>query len=108
MLSDENRFVSEMLSEMKSPESKHKYRRLAESIYEALAERAGKKAKGGDAATVIEEMEKLIEDDKVLYAIIKRKRPRFTDEQLNLTVKAFRKAYDFGDFEKVEERVFGE
>jgi|SRR3989338_4240278 len=98
IISDEDKFIDFMIRIMGNEESKHNYRKLAEEIYDELADLAGAPVLKGDITKAMDLLEKLMLRDNILYGIIKKLRPRFDDNKIQLTMKAFRKAYDLGYF----------
>ncbi len=102
--SDEEKFVSSMVRIMGNEESSHYHRKLAEAIYYELAERAGAPLlRGEDITEGVKRLEQLMQDDALMFAIIKAKRPRYSDLQVQWVMKAFRKSYDLGHFETLSE-----
>ena len=103
VITDEMRFVSNMVKIMGNQESNHHYRKLGEAIYFELAERAGAPMKKGQDLTVgIRRLEKLMRDNNIMFAIVKAKRPAYSDEKVMWVIKAFRKSYDLSHFEELE------
>ncbi len=103
--SAEDRFVRSVVEIMGvegSEETKHHYRKLAESIYFRLAEMAGAPIKIGDITKGIERLERLMRNDGVMFEIIKKERPKYSNEKILWIIKAFRKAYSEGHFLELE------
>lgn len=84
--------------------SKHKFRRLAESIYEDLLEMVGAPFRDADDIEEgVKQLELKIQDDKLLRELIikNRRKQKFTDEEILWMVKAFQKAFEHGHFEEL-------
>ena len=103
VVTDEMKFIQRMVKIMGNTESSHNYRKLGEDIYLELAERAGAPmARGQDLTVGIQRLERLLQDNNIMFAIVKARRPRYSDNQVRWTVQAFRKAYDLNHFEELE------
>jgi len=76
-------------------------RKLGENIYLDLAEMAGAPVTG-DITEGIERLEELMKDDKIMYKIIRKLRPKYDSDKINSVILAFRKAYDLGHFQELE------
>jgi len=100
---DEVKFVSKMAGQMAPGDTPKRYRELAVSIFEKLAEMAGspfpKEAKPYIAG--LKKMERLMDDDSLMFTLVKGFRPRYDDAKIKLIVKAFREAYANTFFEDI-------
>ena len=95
-------FAREIVRQMAPQESRRSYRKLAEDMYEVLAERAGAPiSKGEDISEAITRMEVDIGNDALMYSIVKKLRPKYDDIKIKGVVLAFRKAYALGHFEEL-------
>lgn len=106
ILSDEEIFVREMVKKMaftEPVESPNRYRKLAEDIYYALLDKIGAPLEYGDVA--IELFENAVKDDQVMYKIVKRKRPKYTDDKIKQIIEAFRRSFSLGHFEEMESEL---
>ena len=100
---DEEKFAKEMLKKMASDESKSRYRKLGEAIFFELAEMAGAPMQmKKDITAGIKIMEGLINQDDIMYKIVKKLRPKYAEIKIKGVVSAFRKAYNLGHFEELE------
>jgi len=104
IISDEEKFVDEMVKKMGFEDSRNHHRRLGETIYLDLVQLTGAPFTDGEAVMKgIEALKKLIQDEQLLYQIIKKNRPKYTDAKIRVAVMAFKKAYDLGHFVDLEE-----
>jgi len=95
--SDEERFSREMAYKMEYSETNLRYKGLAHSIFLNLAGLSGGLEKDPDEQKkMFERMENLMFDEKLMYTIVKKLRPRYADEKIKIVILAFRKAYDLG------------
>ncbi|MBU2561969.1 MAG: hypothetical protein KKD17_06760 [Nanoarchaeota archaeon] len=102
MEKEEQRFVREMVRKM-GDDSRHHYRRLAEDIYSGLAGMAGAPVGAdGDIVEGIKRLEQLMKTDAVMQKIVKKLRPKYTDEKVKAVILAFRKSYDRGHMMELE------
>ena len=100
----EDDFVVEVLKEMGDMYSKHEFRILAEDIFDSLVQLVEKNMKDrDDTGDNIESFEKFLNDGKSLKKIIKRKKKKYSEEQINVVAIAFIKSYNNGHFENLEE-----
>jgi hypothetical protein len=100
--SDEDKFANEMVQKMHE-DSKHHYRKLGENIYYDLAEMAGAPlGVGGDVLAGIARLEKLMRNDKIMFDIIRKRKPKFGEREIKAAIVAFRKAYNLGHFMELE------
>lgn len=103
-ISAEMEFVNFMANKM-GPDSRHRYRKLGENIFHELIELAETRMTPDfDFGHIITEVEHILENVGVMREIIIRNRGRmqFTEEQINWTIKAFRRAYTDQHFEDLE------
>lgn len=98
----EDKFVNLMIKIMGNEDSAHHYRKLGESIYEDLVEEVGDLGPEGDITEGIRRLEELMKDDALMQQLVKRARPKYNDEKISWTIKAFRKAYELGHFDNLE------
>jgi len=99
METDEEKFARQMVKQM-ADESMHAYRKLGEDIFYELARLAGAPmGMGEDIVTGIARMEGHIRNDGIMYRIVKRLRPKYTDVKIRGVILAFRMAYGLGHFE---------
>ena len=92
-------FAKKMVKEMHS-ESRHAYRKLGEEIFDALTERQEVPIEDVDEMLeAIERMIKEIDDDELMFSIVKKLRKSFNKMRIEATVLAFREAIDIGHFE---------
>ncbi|MDO8656768.1 MAG: hypothetical protein Q7K45_06025, partial [Nanoarchaeota archaeon] len=95
-------FAREIVRQMAPQESRRSYRKLAEDMYEVLAERAGAPvSKGEDISEAITRMEAEIGNDALMYSIVTKLRPKYDEIKIKGVVLAFRKAYALGHFEEL-------
>jgi hypothetical protein len=100
METDAEKFANAMIKKMGPHESKGIYRKLGEDIFQELAEMAGAPlAKKRDILEGINQMERLMEKDELMYALVKRLRPKYDDNKIKGAILAFRQAYNLGHFE---------
>jgi len=101
---DEDKFAREMVEKMHPGESKRMYRELGEDIFYALLDEAGTpfSTKGDEFMKGVKRMEDSIKNDKLLYRIIKKLRPKYDDMKIRAVIQAFRKAHYLGHFEELE------
>jgi len=103
METDEEKFVREMIEQMAPDESRRRYRQLAEDIFDMLAEMAGAPMpRGEDITEGIKRMEGFMKNDKIMYKIVKKLRPKYDDTKIRGVILAFRKAYNLGHFNELE------
>jgi hypothetical protein len=97
---DEDKFARSMFKYMGKTESQHSYRVLGEAIFDKLAEMAGlPSSRKEDVTECLERMEELMKYNKVLFKIIKKLRPKYSDMKIVAARRAFRKSFDMGAFE---------
>jgi len=97
-------FARELFKKMSQVESDHKFRVLGEYIFDELVKIINEDLKEGeDTADNIRKLEDLIKNNGLLANIIKKKRKKYTKDQIEAVIIAFRKAYSFGHFENLEE-----
>ena len=100
---DEEKFSREIFKEMAKDESKSKYRKLGEDIFSELAEMAGAPlSKSEDILEGIERMEGFMANDKIIYNIIRKLRPKYDDAKIKIVITVFRKAYNLDHFSDLE------
>ena len=105
MQSAEETFVRLAVSQM-NPESRHKYRRLAERVYYDLLGIAGVPFRSIEEFDVgTKKLEMSILDENLLRKLILKNKGRIklTDEQVEWTIKAFRKSCKEGHFEELNQ-----
>lgn len=103
MQSAEETFVRMTVKQMGSG-LRRKYRRLAEDIYYHLLEIIGAPFRTlEDSERGLEELERIVLDDNLLRKLIlkNKRRLKLTDEQVEWTIKAFKKSYESGHFEEL-------
>jgi len=102
METDAEKFAREMFHHISNPESRHHYRKLGEDIFLALAERAGAPMpRVEDIMNGIENMEREMRDDDLMYRIVKKLRPKYDDSKIHGVIIAFRRAYTLLHFEEL-------
>lgn len=101
----EEKFVRSTHNIMQDDSSEHHYRKLAENIFSDLIEEAANKLYGAfpfssnkKAEKGLKEVENMVNNDALLFRIIKKNRPRYDDKKLKLVMEAFRRAYGQTDF----------
>jgi hypothetical protein len=100
LISADERFIREAVEIMGGEESKHSYKKLGEAIYGEILEMVGAPFNDDDSCLAgVEKSWEIIEDDKVLFQILKKLRPRYDDKKIRLMMAAFRRAFDEGYFE---------
>lgn len=98
----EEELFAETIYKVLGKGSKGKYRKLAEAIFLTLAERVGAPfGIGADIEKPMKDMETLIENDQILYEIIKKLKPREEEKTIKAMVIAFRKAHNEALFEEL-------
>ena len=105
--SEEDKFIGSMVKAMSNEESKHRYRILGEDIFDMLLEEAGAPwSTGNEFEKGFKLFDELVQNDKTLYdiinKIIKSRHLKYTDAQIPLIMKAFRKSFDLGHFVNLE------
>jgi hypothetical protein len=99
---EEDLFVKAMVAKMAYGKS-GRYRDLGEDIFLALTERAKASLTEdediGDAAL---KMDTMIEDQRTLYLIVRKLRPKYKEDKIRLVIDAFLKAHHLGHFEELE------
>ncbi|MBW2974569.1 hypothetical protein KY366_02530 [Candidatus Woesearchaeota archaeon] len=96
--SEEEKFARDISEKMREG-SKHHYRRLGEDIFSELVDRV-QLLRSEDITEGIKRLEDLIENDDLLYKMIKKLRPRYADVKIRAVILAFRKAFNMGEFEE--------
>lgn len=100
---DEEKFAQEMVKQMAPGESRRRYRKLGEDIFFILAKMAGAPMpRGEDITKGIKRMEELMEDNEIMYKIVKKLRPKYNDVKIKGVILAFRQAYNLSHFEELE------
>lgn len=100
---DEEKFARTMLQKMVPGESKGTYRKLGEDIYLNLVEMSGAPvSKAVEMLKAITGFENLMKNDKIMFVVVKRLRPRYDDVKVRAAIIAFRQAYNFGHFSELE------
>ena len=103
--SEESKFISKMVKGTEDPESKSQHRKLAEQIYDTLANLVHSHVTSRDPLNNLKALERLIANDSVMISVIRRCRPKYTDEKVRWVMQAFRKAFDLAHFEAWEIRL---
>ncbi len=99
---EEDLFVKEIAAKM-AYEKPGRYRDLGEDIFLALIERAKATLKEGeDIGDASLRMDAMIEDQRILYSIIRKLRPKYKEDKIRLIIDAFLKAHHLGHFEELE------
>jgi len=100
---DAERFAEKMIfkitqkMKLSGDETPRRYRGLAEKVFYELAAMAGAPLKREEDLTlVIKKMESFMADDNLMFGIVKKLRPRYSDDKARLMVSVFRAAYDMG------------
>ncbi len=97
---DVEKFARQMVTQMAPGESMRAYRKLGEGIFYELARLAGAPmVRGEDIIAGIVRMEGHIRNDELMYRLVKRLRPKYTDVKIRSVVLAFRRAYSLGHFD---------
>jgi tetratricopeptide (TPR) repeat protein len=102
---DSEIFAREVLEGMGFRDKPEKeYRKLGEDIFRALFKEAGAPwDKDVDTVDAINYMEKNFkENDRVMYKIIKKLKPKYDDVKIKIVILAFRKSYKSGDYIDIE------
>lgn len=109
ILSDEEKFVREMVKQMapaEPVESPNEYRELGENIYDACLEQIGAPWKDSEDLTVaLRRIDRLIKNDAFMYKVVKKQRKKYTDVQIKQVIDAFRRAHQSGHFMEMEEQL---
>ena len=98
----EDKFVRSLVKIMGKDNSQHHYRKLGADIFCDLTDKAGAPWQTDEFEKGFAKFERLIQNDKILYAIIKEERPKYSDEKIRWIMKAFRKSYSLGHFGELE------
>lgn len=111
---DEEIFAKKMVKEMTEQmrpgdfESLNSYRRLGEYICDTIMEMAAKKVNGeglplqrknDEIIRAVDEFDRLIDDEELIYKIVKQKRRNYDDAKIRMVVSAFCDAFNIGHFE---------
>lgn len=98
--SDEEKFVREIVTKMGLSESRNSYRLMAENMYLDLADMAGAPLRNDeDILDGINRLGEFIKDDVVMYNLVKKLKPKYTDLEIKMVILAFRFAFDLGHFD---------
>jgi hypothetical protein len=99
--------MESMIAEMGGDEDKG-LRALGMGIYGDILKRLGAPFRDYDEfAPKIGELERLATDSGLIEKLVRKKRPKYSDEKVKLVVKAFIEAYSRGHFEDMNEELYG-
>jgi hypothetical protein len=85
----EKKFVGRMVRIMDKDESRHAYRQLIEDICDEILKRIGAPFENNAQCDEgVAKMMKIINDDKIMFSIVKKLRPSYTDRKIMLVVEA--------------------
>ncbi len=99
----EDKFVTKMVTQMSGLYESHRsHRKLAESIFLQLIDDTGFPSTDSEELLKhVDRMEKLLDENAHMYALVKRLRPRYDDEKIRIVIEAFRIAYAEGNFDNL-------
>jgi len=95
-------FAKELYSKMSEKESNNAYRTLGEKIFMELVDMIKDSRKEGDTSNDIEELLPLMENGSVMYNIIKKLRPKYSDEKIRIIIETFKECFVDRHFEDLE------
>ena len=80
----------------KDPVEFNQRKLLAEDVFDKLAEKVGSPfpREAEEYMASLKKMERFMDDERLMYKLVKGFRPRYDDAKINIVIKAFREAYD--------------
>ncbi len=107
---DEEKFAEKMkIIEKMQPtdsETTGNYRKLGEQIFYVLTGVPDGLLKGLDVIKTLKKVEKDMLNNWLMYAVVKKLRPKYDDVKIKAVIIAFRRAYNLGHFEDMEQDFF--
>jgi len=91
---------AKLLAQKMHQDSKSRYQELGREIFSKLVEMVGAPMKDPDKMLEgMDRLDELVKNEKVMYKLVKKLRPRYDDTKIKLVIIAFREAHRFGFFE---------
>lgn len=98
--SEEQKFINRMVKIVGTEDSKHHLRIAAEEIYQSVLLEAGAPfSHDEEFEEIIERINQTANDDRILYTIIKKEFPKYSEEKIKQVMKAFKRSFNLGHLE---------